>query len=260
MKIFRFNDGGAPAYGVLDDVDLKVIEGDVFGAWRETGRRVKLSEGKLLAPVCPSKVVALGLNYRDHAREMKMPIPAEPILFLKPASSVIGPGAPILYPAGGITARVDYEAELAIVIGKLARHVPASEAAKYILGYTCLNDVTARDLQAKDGQWTRAKSFDTFCPIGPGIETELDPSGLKVEAILNGKTMQSSTTRELIFDVPNIVAQVSRVMTLLPGDVIATGTPPGVGPMQPADTITIVVEGIGRLTNPVKLEPPPPAS
>jgi 2-keto-4-pentenoate hydratase/2-oxohepta-3-ene-1,7-dioic acid hydratase in catechol pathway len=254
VKLFRFRYEGEPRYGVLEDIELVLIAGEIFGEWQKTTTRVKLGGVKLLAPVVPSKVVALGLNYRDHAREMKMPIPAEPILFIKPASSVIGPGEPILYPAGGITARVDYEAELAIVIGRKARHVAAADAGKYILGYTCLNDVTARDLQAKDGQWTRAKSFDTFCPIGPCLETELDPAALTVEAVLNGKVVQSSTTRELIFDVPNIVAQVSRVMTLLPGDVIATGTPPGVGPMQPADTVTIHVQGIGLLTNPVQLE------
>jgi len=255
MKLFRFMHSGEIHYGVLHDVELTLIEGDLFGAWKEGAERVKLSEVKLLAPVMPSKVVALGLNYRDHAKEMGLPIPAEPILFLKPPTAVIGPNEPILYPAGGITQRVDYEAELAIVLGKKAKDVTAAAAGEYILGYTCLNDVTARDLQAKDGQWTRAKSFDAFCPLGPCLETELDTSDLKVETVLNGKVVQSSSTRELVFDVPNIVAQVSRVMTLLPGDVIATGTPPGVGPMKPGDTVTIYVEGIGRLTNPVKMAP-----
>lgn len=258
MKLFRVRHEGRERYGVLEDLELALIEGDVFGEWRKTGERVKLREGDLLAPVTPSKVVALGLNYRDHAKEMGMKIPEDPILFIKPSTSVIGPTQPILYPAGGITKRVDYEAELGIVIKKKCKDVKAEDAREVILGYTCLNDVTARDLQAKDGQWTRAKSFDTFCPIGPGIETELDTADLKVQAVLNGKVVQDSSTRELIFDVPAIVREVSRVMTLLPGDVIATGTPPGVGPMMPADAITIYVEGIGRLTNPVKLAGPGP--
>ncbi|HUT52279.1 MAG TPA: fumarylacetoacetate hydrolase family protein [bacterium] len=257
MKLFRFMLKGKEHYGVLEDVELRLIEGDVFGEWRKTEKKVKLWEAGLMAPVSPSKVVALGLNYRDHAREMGMKIPEEPILFLKPSTSVIGPNDPILYPAGDITKRVDYEAELGIVIGKRCRDVKAAEAHDVILGYTCVNDVTARDLQAKDGQWTRAKSFDTFCPIGPCIETELDTANRKVQAVLNGKVVQDSSTQELVFDVPHIVEEVSRVMTLLPGDVIATGTPPGVGPMKPGDTITIHVEGIGRLTNPVKPVRPP---
>jgi 2-keto-4-pentenoate hydratase/2-oxohepta-3-ene-1,7-dioic acid hydratase in catechol pathway len=255
VKFFRLLNKNVPCWGVLDGVELKLIAGDLLGGWKETAERVRLSEVKLLSPVMPSKVVALGLNYRDHAKEMGLPIPPEPILFLKPSTAVIGPNEPILYPAGGITNRVDYEAELAIVIKKTAKDVPAERAQEYILGYTCLNDVTARDLQAKDGQWTRAKSFDTFCPLGPCLETELDPADLKIEAVLNGQVVQSSSTRELIFNVPAIIAQVSRVMTLLPGDVIATGTPPGIGPLKPGDTITIAVQGIGRLTNPVKMAP-----
>jgi len=254
MKWFRFAHEGMVRDGFLSGQELRLIEGGIFGEWRETGERVKLSEAKLLPPVLPSKVAALGLNYRDHAREMGMPIPEEPIIFLKPSTAVIGPGEAVLYPAGGITGRVDYEAELGIVIGKRAKSVSAAQAMDYILGYTCVNDVTARDLQARDGQWSRAKGFDTFCPIGPCIETELDPSRLKVQAVLNGKLVQDSNTSELIFTVPRIIELVSRVMTLLPGDIIATGTPPGVGPMKPGDSITIHVEGVGRLTNPVRLE------
>jgi 2-keto-4-pentenoate hydratase/2-oxohepta-3-ene-1,7-dioic acid hydratase in catechol pathway len=255
VKLFRFMHGGQEHYGVLTDVELGLIEGDVFGEWSKTDKKIKLWEAGLMVPVSPSKVVALGLNYRDHAKEMGMKIPEEPILFIKPSTSVIGPNDPIIYPGGGITERVDYEAELGIVIKKKCKDVAAADAADVVLGYTCVNDVTARDLQAKDGQWTRAKGFDTFCPIGPCIETELDTANLKVQAVLNGNVMQDSSTKELIFDVPRIVAEVSRVMTLLPGDVIATGTPPGVGPMKPGDTITIHVQGIGRLTNPVQAAP-----
>jgi len=245
---------GALRYGVLDDVELALVEGDVFGQWKKTDERVKFSEVKPLAPVSPSKALALGLNYRDHAKEMGMPIPEEPIIFMKPGTAVIGPGDQILYPAGRITERVDYEAELGIVVGKTAKDVKAADAFDYILGYTCINDVTARDLQNKDGQWTRAKGFDTFCPIGPCIETELDPSDLKVQCLLNGKEVQDSTTAELIFDVPKIIQLLSQVMTLLPGDVIATGTPPGIGPMMPTDMVTVYVEGVGRLTNTVTLQ------
>ncbi|MBW2091536.1 MAG: fumarylacetoacetate hydrolase family protein, partial [Deltaproteobacteria bacterium] len=191
----------------------------------------------------------LGLNYKDHAAEFNSDLPEEPLLFLKPASSVIGPGAPIICPPQ--SKRVDYEAELAVVIGREANHVPASEALTYVLGYTCLNDVTARDLQQKDGQWTRAKGFDTFCPLGPAIETDLDPSNLTVEAWLNGERKQASSTVNLVFDVKYLIEYISAVMTLAPGDVIATGTPSGVGPLSEGDVIEIRVQGVGGLINPV---------
>jgi 2-keto-4-pentenoate hydratase/2-oxohepta-3-ene-1,7-dioic acid hydratase in catechol pathway len=191
----------------------------------------------------------VGLNYRDHAEEVRLPIPDEPLLFLKPVSSVIGPGDAIVIPPE--SSRVDYEAELAVVIGKTARRVTSEEAPEYILGYTCLNDVTARDLQAKDKQWTRGKSFDTFCPIGPWVETELDPSNLQIELYLNGEQKQASRTSKLIFDVFHLVEFISCVMTLEPGDVIATGTTSGIGRMKPGDTVEVRIEGIGSLTNPV---------
>jgi 2-keto-4-pentenoate hydratase/2-oxohepta-3-ene-1,7-dioic acid hydratase in catechol pathway len=197
--------------------------------------------------VKPSKVIALGLNYRDHAEELKMPIPQEPIIFMKPSTAVIRDGGAIIYPRGAI--RVDYEAELAIVIGKTARNVPAERAAEFILGFTCLNDVTERVMQGRDGQWTRAKGFDTFCPIGPVITDEIDPGAVDVRAYLNGELKQSSNTKNLIFGVPRIVEFVTSVMTLLPGDIIATGTPSGVGPMLPGDEIVIEISGIGRLRN-----------
>lgn len=208
----------------------------------------KIEIERFLAPVQPSKIIAVGLNYRDHAREMGLDLPGEPILFMKPSTAVIGPFEEIRYPSQ--SSRVDYEAELAVVIGTACRNVRASRAKDCILGYTCLNDVTARDLQAKDGQWTRAKSFDTFAPIGPWIATDIeDPHALSITARLNGEVKQSSNTSNLIFSVFELVEFISSVMTLKPGDVIATGTPSGVGPMLPGDEIAIEIEGIGVLSN-----------
>jgi len=249
MKIIRVAHGGEARFGIVEGDRVFAVKGSVFGGFGKGEELGLLSAQKLLAPMLASKVVALGLNYADHAREMKQPIPSQPILFLKPSTSVIGPGDQIVYPE--MSKRVDYEAELAIVIKAPARNVPVERAEEVILGYTCLNDVTARDLQVKDGQWTRAKSFDTFCPIGPWIETELDTKKLRVRAMLNDQAVQDSDTEQLIFKVPEIVSFVSRVMTLLPGDIIATGTPPGVGPMQKGDRIVVEVEGIGRLENTV---------
>ncbi|OGP59291.1 MAG: hypothetical protein A2V67_15635 [Deltaproteobacteria bacterium RBG_13_61_14] len=249
MKLVRMAWGVEAKFGVVQGDRVFALKGSVFDRFEPGDELGPLQEQKLLAPMLPSKVVALGLNYANHAREMNLPIPAEPILFLKPFTSLVGPGDKILYPE--MSKRVDYEAELAVVIKLPARQVPVERAHEFILGYTCLNDVTARDLQAKDGQWTRAKSFDTFCPVGPWIETELDPGNLRVRALLNDQVVQDSTTSQLIFKVPEIVSFVSRVMTLLPGDIIATGTPPGVGPMQKGDRIVIEVEGIGRLENTV---------
>ena len=193
--------------------------------------------------------MAVGLSYRDHAAEFGHPVPEEPILFLKPLTALIGPGDRIVYPA--ISQRVDYEAELAIVMKRKGRNIPRGQALRYVLGYTCHNDVTARDLQKKDGQWTRAKSFDTFAPLGPCIATGLDPHRLHIEARVNGEVRQSFNSDQLIFDVPTLVAFISQVMTLYPGDVIATGTPPGVGPLKRGDVVEVEVEGIGVLRNPV---------
>ncbi len=195
----------------------------------------------------PSKIVALGLNYRDHAKEFKLPVPEEPIIFMKPPTAVIFDGDDIVYPAQAT--RVDYEAELAIVIGKKAKNINAADVPDYIRGYTCLNDITERHIQGRDGQWTRAKSFDTFCSIGPVVTDEIDPANVAVRSYLNGELKQDSNTRNLIFTIGKIVEFVSGVMTLLPGDVIATGTPSGIGPMLPGDEIVIEVEGIGKLTN-----------
>ena len=225
----------------------EVIEGKVHS--HLGGKEYDISKVTVLPPCKPTKIVCVGLNYKDHAAEMKEAVPEEPVLFMKPASSVIGHDGHIVYPKQ--SNRIDYEAELAIVIGKRARHVSAKHAKDHILGYTCFNDVTARDLQKIDGQWTRAKSFDTFSPIGPFIATEIDPMGLSIKSKLNGEVKQSSNTSNLIFDPYQLVEFISGVMTLEHGDVIATGTPSGVGPMKKGDTIEIEIEKIGTLSNKV---------
>lgn len=245
MKIFRVQHEGRPQYAAESDGALRLIDGDIFGAHSV---RDVVRDAKILAPVVPSKIVAVGLNYRDHAIETNKPVPDEPLIFLKPNTAVIGPGAAIQLPAG--VGRVDYEAEVGVVIGRLARRVPRDRARDYILGVTCVNDVSARVLQAKDGQFTRAKGFDTFAPIGPCIAPYMGQPA-SVEAWVNGERRQSSNTRELIFSIEVLVEFVSRVMTLVPGDVISTGTPSGVGPLRAGDQVTIKVDGIGELTNPV---------
>ncbi len=241
MKIVRFTVGSDTHSGRLEGDDIHIWDG------HSNHRKYPLEEVRLLPPCEPSKIVAVGLNYRDHAEELHMALPTEPLLFLKPSTAVLGPGDTIILPPQ--SQRVDYEAELAVVIGKMARGVLLAEAADYILGYACLNDVTARDLQAKDGQWTRAKGFDTFCPIGPWIETELDHKDLKIELFLNGTLKQSSRTSNLIFNPFELVAFISNIMTLLPGDVIATGTPSGIGPMVTGDEVEVRIEGVGSLFN-----------
>ncbi|MGC8765940.1 MAG: fumarylacetoacetate hydrolase family protein [Brevinematia bacterium] len=206
-----------------------------------------LGELEILTPSLPTKIVAVGLNYKDHAEELKMPLPHEPLIFLKPPSSILAHKGRIVYPA--ISERVDYEAELAVVIGKVAKSVSKSEAKNYILGYTAFNDVTARDLQKKDGQWTRAKSFDTFSPFGPFIETEIEPDNLRIQSILNNEIKQDSSTSNMIFGVEELVSFASEVMTLFPGDVIATGTPARIGPMNRGDKIIIRIEKLDDLEN-----------
>ena len=247
MKIVRYQDGSLVKYGVIEKETIREMEGDPFSHFHLTSKAKKVGEAKLLSPCLPSKIVALGLNYRDHAEEVKLPIPDKPLLFMKPSTSVIGPGEAILYPK--MSKRVDYEAELAVVIGKVAKNVSEEKAADYILGYTCLNDVTARDLQPKDGQWTLSKSFDTFSPIGPWIVTDMDPYQLEISSYLNGERRQHSNTKNLIFGPRQLVSFISWAMTLLPGDVIATGTPSGIGPMAIGDQIDVVIEGIGTLSN-----------
>jgi 2-keto-4-pentenoate hydratase/2-oxohepta-3-ene-1,7-dioic acid hydratase in catechol pathway len=220
-----------------------------FGPVRLTGRRWPLADVRLLAPILPTKVVCIGKNYADHAREMGGEPPANPVIFLKPSTSVIGPNAPIKLPPD--STQVDYEGELAVVIGQPCRDVTPDRAAGVVLGYTVANDVTARDQQRADGQWTRAKGHDTFCPLGPWIETVVDPSDLALRTELDGEVRQSSSTSLLLHDVPALIWWISRVMTLLPGDVILTGTPAGVGPMLPGQTVSVTVDGIGTLVNPV---------
>jgi len=220
------------------------------GGVQFTGATFPLDDVRLLAPVLPSKVVAVGRNYADHAREMGGEPPAEPVLFLKPSTAVVGHGDQIAYPVK-LTQRVDYEGELAVIIGRLCREVPAAQAAEVIFGYTCANDVTARDLQARDGQWTRAKGFDTFCPLGPWIETDADPADLQLTTEVNGELRQRARTSQLLYDVPALVEYVSTVMTLLPGDVLLTGTPAGVGPLEDGDEVSVTIENVGSLRNTV---------
>jgi 2-keto-4-pentenoate hydratase/2-oxohepta-3-ene-1,7-dioic acid hydratase in catechol pathway len=272
VRIARFAKGGEVAYGVVGEAQadgtgaarpallaggLSVIaelRGHPFspgkGGVQFTGATFPLDDVRLLAPVLPSKVVAVGRNYADHAREMGGEPPAEPVLFLKPSTAVVGHGDPIAYPVK-LTQRVDYEGELAVIIGRLCREVPAAQAAEVIFGYTCANDVTARDLQARDGQWTRAKGFDTFCPLGPWIETDADPADLELTTVVNGAVRQQTRTSQLLYDVPALVEYVSTVMTLLPGDVLLTGTPAGVGPLEDGDEVSVTIENIGSLRNTV---------
>lgn len=249
MKFLRFETRGKETlYGTPDSGGIKEIRGDIFGRFEAAGRTFDPADVRLLPPVTPSKIVAVGLNYKDHAAEMGRELPEEPRLFIKPSTSLIAHGDKIIYPKH-MSSHVDYEGELALVIGKKARHVEESDALGYVLGYTCLNDVTARDLQSKDIQFTRAKGFDTFAPVGPVVETELDPGDLEISTYLNGERKQHSSTKNLLFSVPMLVSFISKVMTLLPGDIISTGTPSGVGPMKNGDKVEVEIEGIGKLTN-----------
>ncbi|MGA2362696.1 MAG: fumarylacetoacetate hydrolase family protein [Candidatus Aminicenantales bacterium] len=248
MKIYRFRYRKRILHGILKEEFLFPLKGSIFRDFKIGDSPIPMGEVKLLPPVEPSKIVAVGRNYRDHAKELGNAVPEEPLLFLKPSTAVIGPHDEILYPA--MSSRVDYEGELAVVIKKKARHLREEDpVGDYILGYTCFNDVTARDLQTKDVQFTRAKSFDTFAAVGPCVATGIDPGALHLKTFLNGKLVQSGTTANLIFPVPFLVRFISRVMTLLPGDIIATGTPAGVGPMSPGDRVDVQVEGIGVLSN-----------
>ena len=266
MRIARFTTGDDPAYGVVsgdldefgqpaeDSVVVELTGDPLYAGLQPTQTEHRLSDLRLLAPVIPrSKVVAIGRNYGGHAAELGNDVPEEPLMFLKPNTSVVGPGDQVLYPPQ--SERVDYEGELAVVIGRICRDVPPEQATDVIFGYTIANDVTARDLQKKDGQFTRAKGFDSFCPLGPWIETDLDPQhfsdGVAIQTHLNGDLVQDGSTKDLIFDIPTLVAHITSVMTLLPGDVILTGTPEGVGPMNPGDEVEVSIQGIGNLTNKV---------
>ncbi len=250
MKIFRIQTQDGVFYACDDNGAYRVITLDLdTGDISETKDVYAPEDVSLLAPSRPTKIVAVGLNYKAHGQEMNEKLPDEPLIFIKPSSAVLKPFGTIVKPA--MSSRVDYEAELGVVIKKTCSQIKAADASDYILGYTCLNDVTARDLQSKDGQWTRAKGFDTFCPFGPYIETDYDWQSKRVTAELNGKIVQDSDTRQMIFSVEALIAFISNVMTLNPGDVIATGTPAGIGPMQKGDTIRISVEGLGVLENAV---------
>ncbi len=247
MKLVRFRHGDRIGTGAIAGEYVRPLRGTYFEDPVPTGEEIRLSGLRLLSPVLPSKVVAVGKNYLEHAQEMGGDVPEEPVIFLKPSTSVIGPGDSVPYPSA--STRVDHEAELAVVIGRLARRVASGEAGRYVLGYACGNDVTARDLQQRDGQWTRAKGFDGFCPLGPWIETELDPADLAIECRVNGETRQAARTSQLAFGPAELVEFVSAVMTLLPGDVILTGTPAGVGPIAVGDSLEVEIEGIGSLVN-----------
>jgi 2-keto-4-pentenoate hydratase/2-oxohepta-3-ene-1,7-dioic acid hydratase in catechol pathway len=264
VRIARFTAGGDPLFGVLpgeldefgqpaDDSVLVELSGDpLYVGVKPTRTEHRLSDVRLLAPVIPrSKVVAIGKNYAAHASEMGGDAPEEPLMFLEPNTAVVGPGDAILYPPQ--SELVSYEGELAVVIGRICRDVPAEQATDVIFGYTIANDVTARDLQKKDGQWSRAKGFDSFCPLGPWIETDRDPQdfadGVAIQTHLNGDLVQDGSTKDMIFDIPTLIAHITSAMTLLPGDVILTGTPEGVGPMQVGDEVEVSIAGLGSLTN-----------
>ncbi|HMC70932.1 MAG TPA: fumarylacetoacetate hydrolase family protein, partial [Mycobacteriales bacterium] len=230
--------------------EVAFMDGHPFGPISLTGVRAALADVRLLAPVLPSKVVAIGKNYADHATEMGGDVPEQPLVFLKPSTSVVGSGDVVAYPPS--SSRVDYEGELAVVIGRLCRDVPESRAAEVVFGYTCANDVTARDQQATDGQWSRAKGYDSFCPLGPWIETDISPDDLRVTTTLNGEVKQDGRTAQIVHKIPALITYITSCMTLLPGDVILTGTPAGVGPMEIGDEVAVEIEGIGRLVNTVK--------
>jgi 2-keto-4-pentenoate hydratase/2-oxohepta-3-ene-1,7-dioic acid hydratase in catechol pathway len=253
MRLIRYFLMGQIHYGVLEGQIIRTLARPPYEGVAETGETVPLEQVRLLAPCVPSKIIALGLNYLEHATEFGHAVPDEPLIFMKPSTSVIGPEDDIVYPR--MARRVDYEAELAVVMGRVCRHVKEESFRDCVLGYTVINDVTARDLQKKDGQFTRSKSFDTFAPLGPWIETVLpDPDNLTVETYLNGERRQHSNTSNMVFPVATLVAFISRIMTLLPGDVIATGTPSGIGPMREGDVVEVRVEGIGSLRNRVVAE------
>lgn len=257
---------GRAYWGLLvDDLVYPLAEApylnvDKTGAYRPETIQMRpytLREVRLMAPVTPTKIACVGRNYAEHAAELGNAVPGEPLIFLKPPTAIIGPGEAVVYP--GISGRVDHEGELAVVIGRRCRNVSEADALQYVFGYTIANDVTARDLQQKDGQWSRAKGFDTFAPVGPWVDTRFDPTNCTLRCLVNGQVRQQSTTALMVYSIACIIAHVSRFMTLEPGDLILTGTPSGVGPVQPGDVMTVEIEGLGSLSNPVVAEPAPAA-
>ena len=252
MRFARVARPEGPSFVEVLDDHVVLLDGHPFGETRRTDQVAPLDSVRLLAPIIPTKILCVGKNYVAHAQEFDGEVPSEPLIFSKPATSVIGPGDAIVLPR--LSTNVHHEAELAVVIGRLTRNVPVQNALGAVLGYTCANDVTARDLQAADGQWTRSKGFDTFCPLGPWIETDADPSALALQCEVNGELRQEGSTADLVFDVAQLVAYCAAFATLLPGDVILTGTPAGVGPLRDGDTVTVAIDGIGRLTNPCTAE------
>lgn len=249
MRIVRFRISDRTRYGVLDGMQVVEYSGTPFSGFRRGRQRHPVRQVVLLAPVLPSKIVLVGPSYREHAAELGMPVPSDPLITLKPVSALIGPDDPIVHPS--LSGRLEAEAELAIVMRRRCRNVARARARQHVLGYTCLNDVTARDLQEKDHVPGRSKAFDTFCPIGPCIATDIDPNAVTIETWVNGERRHAASTAELIFPVEELVTRVSEIMTLLPGDVIASGTPAGVGPLAPADRVEVRIEGIGTLANTV---------
>ena len=254
MRIIRYQTGDGPVkYGWVHEESIGEIVGSPFGEFQRGELNLRLSEVKLLAPTTPSKIICVGRNYAAHAKEHDAEVPDVPQLFLKPPSSIIGPGDPIYLPPQ--SQQVEHEAELALVIGKRGRWLSPDDALDYVLGYTVGNDVTARDLQFRDAQWTRGKGFDTFCPHGPWIDTDFDPTDAVISCHVNDELRQMASTQEMIFPVRQLVAYASSVMTLMPGDLLLTGTPAGVGPIKENDMVAVTIEGLGDLTNPVKLDP-----
>jgi 2-keto-4-pentenoate hydratase/2-oxohepta-3-ene-1,7-dioic acid hydratase in catechol pathway len=248
LKFLRCIANGVARWGTLDGNEITELTGSPFGEHRPSGAKYALDKVSLLPAVTPSKIVCVGRNYVDHAKELAHDVPTKPLIFMKPPSSLLAPGGTVYYPPD--VTRLDYEGEIGIVIGKRIRHLGAEESAlPYILGFTCVNDVTGRDLQEKDGQWTRAKGFDTFCPVGPVIATGLDPANLSVQTTLNGEPRQKGHVSQLIFSFDVVLRYISRFMTLEAGDLIATGTPAGVGPMKVGDIVEVTVDGVGTLRN-----------
>jgi 2-keto-4-pentenoate hydratase/2-oxohepta-3-ene-1,7-dioic acid hydratase in catechol pathway len=256
VRIARFSIEGTVGFGVVegeptdkDGLVLDLIKGHPFGGVERSGRRIPLSKVRLLPPVLPSKIIAVGRNYAEHARELGNAVPEAPLTFLKPSTAVIGPGDPIAYPP--FSSEIHHEAELAVVIGRLCREVPKERASEVILGYTCANDLTARDVQQRESQWARAKGFDHSCPLGPWMVTDVDPADLAIMCTVNGEQRQLGRTSEMVRSVADLIAHISEAMTLLPQDVILTGTPAGVGPLHVGDEVAVTIEGIGTLTNKV---------